>query len=119
MPFLGVKNIMMNSNIDGDQAALAFEFMKFFTGPESAGPLAEKAGHLPANTSVDVSGNEIAQAFVKQAESATPLPTIPEMGQVWEPAGQMITAVLAGESTPEEAAANAEETINNAIENMA
>lgn len=119
MPFLGVKNIMMNSNIDGDQATLAFEFMKFFTGPDSAGPLADKAGHLPANTSVDVSGNEIAQAFVKQAESATPLPTIPEMGQVWEPAGQMITAVLAGESTPEEAAANVQETINNAIENMA
>jgi maltose-binding protein MalE len=47
------------------------------------------------------------------------MPAIPEMGQVWEPAGQMITSVLAGDSTAEEAAANAEETINTAIDNMA
>ena len=117
-PFLGVKNIMMNSNIEGDQANLAFEFMKFFTGPDSAGPLAEKAGHLPANTSVDVSGNETAQAFIKQAENATPLPTIPEMGQVWDPAGAMITEVLSGDKQPEQAAAEAQDKINKAIEQM-
>jgi arabinogalactan oligomer/maltooligosaccharide transport system substrate-binding protein len=118
MPFLGVKHIMMSSNLDDDQAALAAEFMKWFTGPESVGMLVEKAGHLPAHTGVDVSGNEIAQAFVTQAETATPMPTIPEMGQVWEPIGNMITAVLAGESTPEEAAATAEEQINQGISNM-
>ena len=117
-PFLGLKQMMMNNNIDGDQATLAFEFMKFFTGPESAGPLAEKNGHLPANKSIDISGNEIAQAFVKQAETATPTPTIPEMGQVWDPAGAMITAVLAGDQTPEEAAKDAQDKINKAIENM-
>ncbi len=117
-PFLGLKQMMMNNNIEGDQATLAFEFMKFFTGPESAGPLAEKNGHLPANKSIDVSGNEIAQAFVKQAETATPTPTIPEMGQVWDPAGAMITAVLAGDQTPEEAAKDAQDKINKAIENM-
>ena len=110
---------MMSNNIEGDQAALAFEFIKFFTGPESAGPLAESAGHLPANTAVDVSANPIAQAFITQGESVTPMPAIPEMGPVWEPAGQMITSVLAGDSTAEEAAANAEETINTAIDNMA
>jgi arabinogalactan oligomer/maltooligosaccharide transport system substrate-binding protein len=118
-PFLGVKHIMMNSNIEGDQANLAFEFMKFFTGPDSAGPLAEKAGHLPANKSIDVSANPIAQAFVKQAETATPTPTIPEMGQVWDPAGAMITAVLAGDQKPDAAAKDAEDKINKAIQNMA
>jgi arabinogalactan oligomer/maltooligosaccharide transport system substrate-binding protein len=119
MPFLGVKHIMMSNNIEGDQATLAFEFMKFFTGPESAGPLAEEAGHLPANTAVDVSADPVAQAFIEQGENVTPMPSIPEMGQVWEPAGQMITTVLAGEATPEEAAATAQEQINSAIENMA
>lgn len=118
-PFLGVKHIMMSNNIEGDQAALAFEFMKFFTGPESAGPLAEAAGHLPADTTVDVSADPIAQAFIEQGENVTPMPSIPEMGQVWEPAGQMITTVLSGDATPEEAAATAQDTINSAIENMA
>lgn len=118
MPFLGVKHIMMNSNIEGDQATLAFEFMKWFTGPDSVSFLAEKAGHLPANSGVDVSANPIASAFVAQAASSTPMPTIPEMGQVWTPAGDMITKVLSGDATPEEAAATAQDQINDAIEAM-
>ncbi|MCC6703774.1 MAG: extracellular solute-binding protein [Thermomicrobiales bacterium] len=117
-PFLGVKHIMMNADLDDDQAALAAEFMKWFTGPESAGLLVEKAGHLPAHVGVDVSGNEIAQAFVTQAETATPMPIIPEMGQVWEPVGNMITAVLSGASTAEDAAATAQDQINEGIQNM-
>ena len=117
-PFLGVKHIMLNANADDAQTALAAAFMTWFTGPESETSLAEKAGHLPAHTGVDVSDNPIAQAFVTQAQTATPLPTIAEMGQVWDPAGQMITRVLAGEATPEEAAAEAQETINQNIETM-
>jgi arabinogalactan oligomer/maltooligosaccharide transport system substrate-binding protein len=46
------------------------------------------------------------------------MPIIPQMGQVWEPAGNMITAVLAGQSTPEEAAATAQDQINEGIKNM-
>jgi arabinogalactan oligomer/maltooligosaccharide transport system substrate-binding protein len=80
--------------------------------------LAEKAGHLPANTGVDVSANPIAQAFVQQGQNATPTPTIPEMGQVWTPAGDMITKVLSGSSTPDAAAAEAQDAINKAIESM-
>jgi maltose-binding protein MalE len=38
------------------------------------------------------------------------------MGQVWTPAGDMITKVLTGSSTPEQAAAEAQDKINKAIE---
>lgn len=114
-PFLGVKHIMVSANAEADQAALAVAFAKWFTGPDSETFLAEKAGHLPAHTAVDVSANPIAQAFVTQAQNATPLPTIPAMGQVWTPAGDMITKVLSGDATPEEAAAEAASTIDDAI----
>lgn len=117
-PFLGVKHLMINNNVDDEQAQLAFEFAKWFTSPESEQLLVDNAGHLPAHTGVDVSGDPTAQAFVTQAESASPLPTIPEMGQVWEPAGAMITAVLEGDSTPEEAAQQAQEQIDQSIESM-
>ena len=117
-PFLGLKHVMLNANADDEQTALSAAFMTWFTGPDSEKFLAEKAGHLPAHTGVDVSANPIAQAFVTQAETATPLPTVAEMGQVWEPAGQMITKVLAGEATPEEAAAEAQDTINQNIATM-
>jgi arabinogalactan oligomer/maltooligosaccharide transport system substrate-binding protein len=114
-PFLGVKHIMISANSEGDQAALAFAFAKWFTGPDSETFLAEKAGHLPAHTAVDVSANPIAQAFVTQAQNATPLPTIPAMGQVWAPADAMITKVLSGDATPEAAAEEAASTIDKGI----
>lgn len=117
-PFLGVKHIMMNSNDDGDQAALAMKFAEFFTGAEVGKILADSAGHLPANSGVDVSDDPIASAFVAQAESSSPVPNIPEMGQVWTPAQDMIGKVLSGDSTAQEAAAEAAKTINDAIDQM-
>jgi maltose-binding protein MalE len=115
-PFLGVKHVMISANADDEKKALAFAFASWFTGPDSETFLAEKAGHLPAHTAVDVSANPIAQAFVTQAQNATPLPTIPAMGQVWAPADAMITKVLSGEATPEQAAADAASTIDKGIE---
>lgn len=117
-PFLGVKHIMMSANAEGDQAALAFAFMQFFTGPEAGDMLAKGAGHLPANTAVDVSADPIAAGFVEQAKNVVPMPTVPEMGQVWEPAGNMITSVISGDATAEEAAATAQDTINKGIEEI-
>jgi arabinogalactan oligomer/maltooligosaccharide transport system substrate-binding protein len=117
-PFLGVKSVMMNFNTEGEQAELAARFAEWFTGPESVGMLVENAGHLPANTAVDIGDNEIAAAFVAQAETAIPTPTIPEMGQVWAPADDMIAKVISGDATPEEAAAEAASTINRGIEQM-
>ncbi|MCA9859582.1 MAG: extracellular solute-binding protein [Thermomicrobiales bacterium] len=117
-PFLGVKHIMVNSNDSGDQAALAARFAEFFTGAEVGKILADGAGHLPANTGVDVSENPAASAFVAQAANSTPMPTIPQMGQVWTPAEDMIGKVLAGDATPEEAAASAAQSINDAIDLM-
>ncbi len=118
MPFLGVKHIMINSNDSDEQAALAAKFAEFFTGAEVGKILADSAGHLPANTGVDVSDNAIASAFVAQAANSTPMPTIPEMGQVWTPAEDMIGKVLDGSSTPEEAAAEAAKQIDDSIKLM-
>jgi maltose-binding protein MalE len=43
---------------------------------------------------------------------------VPEMGQVWEPAGAMITSVISGDAASDKAAADAQDKINNAIEQM-
>lgn len=117
-PFLGVTGIMINSNADEEQAALAAEFATWFTGPDSAGVLAEKNGHLSAHTGVQFGDNPIAAAFVAQAQSGVPTPNIPQMGQVWVPADDMIAKVLSGDSTAEEAAATAAKTINEGIEQL-
>lgn len=118
LPFLGVKQIMVNSNADDEQTALAVKFAEFFTGAEVGSILATSAGHLPANTGVDVSDNPIASAFVAQAANSTAMPTVPEMGQVWTPAQDMIGKVLDGSSTPEQAAADAAKQIDDAISLM-
>jgi maltose-binding protein MalE len=118
MPFLGVTGIMINANADEEQARLAAAFAEWFTGPESAGILAEQNGHLPAHLEIELSDNPIAAAFVAQAENAVPTPNIPQMGQVWVPADDMIAKVLSGDATAEEAAAAAAETINQGIEQL-
>ncbi len=46
------------------------------------------------------------------------MPTIPEMGQVWTPAEDMIGKVLDGSSSPEEAAAEAAKQIDDSIKLM-
>jgi arabinogalactan oligomer/maltooligosaccharide transport system substrate-binding protein len=110
-PFLGVTGFYVNANLDDDQAALAAEFARWMASDGMA-PLVEQAGYLPANTTVETPADDpIAQAFATQLESTVALPTDPRMGNVWTPAQDMITKVLEGQATAEEAVAEAAETI--------
>jgi arabinogalactan oligomer/maltooligosaccharide transport system substrate-binding protein len=113
-PFLGIKEFLFNSASSDDQLLLALEFVKFVTNVENETMLMEQANHLPANKNVDTSGNPIVAGFVAQAETAVPFPNIPEMGAVWGPAGDMITKVIEGAASAEEAIAEAVSLINQA-----
>ncbi|MBN1485414.1 MAG: extracellular solute-binding protein, partial [Chloroflexia bacterium] len=113
-PFLGVKHIMFNANSDDTQKTAAFEFVKFMTNAENSAKLMNEAGHLPANTKVDIPADALINGFIAQAATATPFPNVSEMGAVWTPGGDMIKKVIAGEMGAEEAAAEAAQLINEA-----
>jgi len=115
-PYVGGSGLYVNSNLDDEQARLAFEFARWFS-TEGTRPLVDEAGQLPASTAVEVPADDpLRQAFSQQFAQAVPLPNSPRMSAVFTPADAMVGSVLRGEATPEQAAQSTAETINTAIE---
>jgi len=113
-PFVGGLGLYINSNLDDEQAKLAFEFARWFV-TEGTATLVADAGQIPASSDVQISAENVAaQTWVEQYANAVPLPNDPKMGAVFPAADDMLGKVLRGESTPEEAAKSAAETVNKA-----
>ncbi|MFN8481552.1 MAG: extracellular solute-binding protein [Anaerolineae bacterium] len=111
-PFLGTKNLFLSSNSKGDAKNTALGFMNFLSQPAQQETFA-KIGHIPSNPNVNIS-DPILKAFIAQTLSTTYFPNEPEMGAVWTPASDMITKVVEGKATPEEAVKTACAQINAA-----
>lgn len=115
-PFVGGTGLYVNSNLDEEQARLAFEFARWFstTGTQ---PLVDEAGQLPAATAIQVPADDpLRQTFSQQYEQGVPLPSSPRIALVWTPADAMVGAVLRGETPPDQAGPTTAATINTAIE---
>jgi maltose-binding protein MalE len=113
-PFVGASGLYINSNLDDEQAALAFEFARWYSTAGTQ-PLVDQAGQLPAAASVQVPADDpFGAIFVQQYGSGVALPNSPRMGVVWTPADDMLAKVMRGEATPADAAADAAETVNSA-----
>ncbi len=111
-PFLGTKNLFLSSNSKGDAKATSLAFMNFLSQPAQQETFS-KIGHIPSNPNVNIS-DPILKGFIAQTLSTTYFPNEPEMGAVWTPAADMITKVVEGKSTPEEAVKTACSQINAA-----
>ncbi len=111
-PFLGTKNLFLNANAKGDAKNTGLAFMNFLSQPKQQETFA-KIGHIPSNPNVSTN-DPILKGFLAQTQSTTYFPNEPEMGAVWTPAGDMITKVLEGKATPEDATKQACATINTA-----
>ncbi len=110
-PFLGTKNVFLSANATNQPAALAF--ISYLVSPEVQTTMAETAGHIPSNPAASLN-DPILQGFLMQTQSATYFPNEPEMGAVWTPASDMITKVVEGKASPEQAVSEATDTINRA-----
>lgn len=113
-PFMTVESIYISANATDDEAVAAMAFIAHVLDAEQGKLFVERAGRVPANTSVDTSVDPEVGAFAKQSETGIPIPAVPEMGAVWGPAGDMINKVLEGKLTPEEAVTEAVGLINGA-----
>jgi arabinogalactan oligomer / maltooligosaccharide transport system substrate-binding protein len=114
-PFVGAELYYINASASDDKKLAAVQLVKYIMSPGIAQTFATEAGQISTSTSFDVSNNEALSAFVEQAKQGTPFPNIPAMNQVWTPAGDMITKVLDGKATAEDAAKEATDAINKAI----
>ncbi|MCC7164692.1 MAG: extracellular solute-binding protein [Anaerolineae bacterium] len=111
-PFLGTKNVFLSANSAGDNQAAALKFLNFLSQPDTQA-LFVPVGHIPSNPNVKIDDPIIA-GFLAQTQTSTYFPNEPEMGAVWTPGADMITTVLEGKSSAQDAAVAACKTINEA-----
>ncbi|MFJ2551447.1 extracellular solute-binding protein [Microbacterium sp. NPDC087591] len=84
-PFVGVQGFYLSSK--SKNALLAQEFLVNYLGTEDAQrALYEADPRIPAWTTLaeEVSSDPITAGFVASAKNGVPMPSIPEMGSVWD-----------------------------------
>lgn len=88
---------------------LAWDFMKYLA-KEGPYKIFKQTAAIPVLKSEqakdEIKNDEITSVFAKQSESAMPMSTAPEFGQVWEPGKQNITLMITKKITPQQAADN-------------
>ncbi len=126
-PTLGVKGfgIYKGSNAKED----AFDAIKFIASPEEQINFALGVGGAPGSLAIPtaiqaftdqrIQDNPIIAQYLKQAQFSQPLPSRPEMGNVWGPITDALAVIYQESPTPAEALQiyeDAEEEIIRAIE---
>ena len=99
---------------------LAQEWLDYVTNAENSETLYELTSEIPANqearTTVSETGSELSKAVIEQFDSAVPMPNIPEMTEVWTGAETMIFDAASGNKSPQQAADDAVQFIEENIE---
>jgi arabinogalactan oligomer/maltooligosaccharide transport system substrate-binding protein len=62
-----------------------------------------------------ITNDPASKAFLEQAQYAVPMPSIPAMGSVWEPAGAALATIWNDNTDPKTALDNAAQQIKDAI----
>ena len=97
----------------------AFELAKALTGGAAARVLALEGRQLPANRSIysdpAIARDPVLSAFRAQAETAIPLPNLPEMTMVWSPAARAMNAVTHRQLSPRAALEEVQKSVEHDI----
>ncbi|WP_221090542.1 sugar ABC transporter substrate-binding protein [Deinococcus aquaedulcis] len=90
-PFVGVQGIVMNAY--SPNKAAAAEFARGMVTGVAQLSFNQAGGRIPVNVTVrrNLAANPIVNGFGRVITSGTPMPNVPEMGQVWTPWTEAIT----------------------------
>ncbi|MGT2742233.1 extracellular solute-binding protein [Streptococcus plurextorum] len=101
-------------------AEVAQKFLDYVTNEANQSSFYDATQEIPANVKAreyaTKQGNELTSAVIAQFADAQPMPNIPQMAEVWEPAATLFFDVASGNKKAEEAAKEAVTTIKEAIE---
>lgn len=117
--FMGVKGwFVTNFSKHPDWAQ---KFVEFITNEENAKKRFELTGEIPPLKSLledpeFVKNNEEAVAVMEQSRYAIPMPSIPEMAEVWDPMKNAVQTVVTGKADAKKALDSAVEQIKQNIE---
>ncbi|NIY47063.1 extracellular solute-binding protein [Cedecea colo] len=118
--FLGVKGYVVSTW--SKDKALSQQFIEFINQPQYVKTRYISTREIPPMTAmIDepmIKNDEKASAVAVQSARATPMPGIPEMGEVWGPANAALELSLTGKQEPKAALDSAEKQIKMQIEAM-
>ena len=101
-PWMTVEGVFVAASSRDVDAS--FELAKALTGDAAARVLALEGRQLPANRDIyadpAIARDPVLSAFRSQAETAIPLPNLPEMTMVWSPAARAMNAVTHRQLSP-------------------
>ncbi len=107
-------------SVKSENQAETFAFYKYIV--DNALPaLYETGNRIPASLEAQSSINddsEVTKAQIAQCAKGEPLPTVSEMGLIWQPYSDNMKLMFTGTITPQEAAGYIEEQVKEAIELM-
>lgn len=115
---LGVKGYVISTW--SKDAELAEKFIQFINQPQYAKTRFEVTAEIPPLKSVMaddvITKNEAANAIAIQSTRAVPMPSIPEMAQVWTPIDSALQLSVSNKQDPKEALEGAAQQIKDSIE---
>lgn len=103
-PFVGVQGFYLSAQ--SNNALLANDFLTNYLATEDAmTALHEADPRIPAFSVVaqTVAADPIVAGFLASAQNGTPMPSIPEMGSVWEHWNAAQSAIISGSAAPADA----------------
>lgn len=99
---------------------LSQKWLDYVTNQENQEKFFEMVNEIPANQqareTAKAKNDELTTAVIEQYETAQVMPNIPEMGEVWTGAENLMFDAASGSKTPKESADEAVKTISEAIE---
>ena len=116
--FSGIRTLLVNSYTKYPKAAQLFA--EFATSDEMLIERFKMTNQLPPVKALidapEIVNHKYTKAFLEQAQYAVPMPAIPEMGLIWEPAGAAVTDIWNGKVTAEEGLKNMTKIIKEQME---
>ncbi|MFZ3589182.1 sugar ABC transporter substrate-binding protein [Bacillus sp. DJP31] len=101
--FVGVKSWMVSSYSENKEWSL--DLLKFITNTENQMAYYETAGEMPANeaalTDKKITEDPLMKGFAEQIAYGEPMPSIPQMQQVWDPMGDALQFIANGDDVGE------------------
>lgn len=121
-PFSGVQAVGVMKHAAENKKEAVAKVLSALAQPEVGVALAKEASCAPANQksydTAEVSGDEMIAAMKRTAETAEPMPNIPEMSVMWGPAESLLAAVNKSGEDLEAAADQYQKEAETAIADM-
>ncbi|MBI9100547.1 MAG: extracellular solute-binding protein [Spirochaetaceae bacterium] len=121
-PYTAGAYFMVPADLPAEKEAAVKAFIAYVTSEEKQSEQLEQLSRLPglkaALANPSITSDPLLKGSVEQMEVGTPQPTVLEMRAIWDAINPELSAVMAGSTTPEEAAKKMQTAAVNGIANQ-